>query len=556
LANLHVTSLDGNASCSNVTVAMCAALAHNTGMHHSARFAVLVVALTLAMSFRGRAQHDHEQLGSVTFPTSCDPRVQADFERGVAMLHSYWFNYAGKTFRSVLERDPGCAIAYWGIALDLLGNTLAAPPSRESAQAAWAVLQKARSVEAKTQRERDWIDAPRAYFRDDNNVSVDARLLAYNNAMRELSERYPDDFEAQVYYALTLQASAPKGDLTYANQLKSAEILEKLYEKNRQHPGITHYLIHAYDFAPFAEKGVAAARRYAAIAPAVPHARHMPAHIYSMTGMWEDSIASNAAALEIQPDYYHAADFLVYAQLQLAQDRKAQAMIEKALKASRRGDKPANVADDTARAAMPARYVLERADWTAAAAVPITTSEYPQADALTRFARGLGKARTGDLAGARQETAALEALRAALEHSGDRYWADRTREQIVAVTAWVRLAERASEEAAALMRQAADGEDHSIKHVAMENRLYPLRELLGDLLLESGDARTAVAEYQVALRQTPNRFRGLSGAARAAEAIGDREKASEYYRKLLDLAKAGDGLRPEVKRAQKYVAKR
>jgi tetratricopeptide (TPR) repeat protein len=501
------------------------------------------------------AQHQHDQLGKVPFPTSCSPAVQQEFERGVAMLHSYWFNYAGKTFRGVLERDPSCAIAYWGIALDLLGNTLSAPPSADAAHSAWDMLERARAVPARTPRERDWLDAIRTYFRDFDKLPVEARLLAYNKAMRELSERYPDDFEAQVYYALTLQASAPKTDLTYANQFKSAAILEKLYLQNPQHPGITHYLIHAYDFAPLAEKGIPAARRYADIAPAVPHARHMPAHIYSMTGLWEDSIKSNLSALEIQPDYYHAADFTVYAQLQLAQDAMALALIDTALKTPPRGDRPGSVGDDTARAAMPARYVLERGDWAAAAALPMSTSRSPQADSLARFTRGLGAARTGDAAKARAEIEAMRGLHAALEKSGERYWADRTEEQIFAVSAWVAQHEGAREEAVALMRKAADSEDGSLKHVAMENRLYPLRELLGDLLLEGGQAAAALAEYQPALKQTPNRYRGLYGAARAAEAAGDRQAAADYYGKLIALAKTGDGTRAELQRAQAFLVR-
>ena len=501
-------------------------------------------------------QHVHDQLGKVTFPTSCNPDVQAEFERGVAMLHSYWFNYAGKTFRGVLERDPTCAIAYWGIALDLLGNTLSSPPSRDAARTAWEMLEKARALDVKTPRERDWLDAIRAYFRDYDKVPVDARLLAYDKAMRALVERYPDDFEAQVYYALTLQASAPKADLTYANQYKSAAMLEKLYAQNPQHPGITHYLIHAYDFAPFADKGIPAARRYAEIAPAVPHARHMPAHIYSMTGLWEDSIKSNLSALEIQPDYYHAADFTVYAHLQLAQDDKARAMIDKALKTPPRGDRPPGLGDYTARAALPARYVLERADWPAAAALPVTTTNYPQADSLTRFTRGLGKARTNDLRGAKSEIEAITVLHRALEKAGERYWADRTQEQIFAVSAWVALAEGARDKAIALMRKAADGEDGSLKHVAMENRLYPMRELLADLLLEAGQAGAALVEYGQALKQTPNRYRGIYGAARAAEAAGDRQSAADYYRKLIDLSKSGDGSRTELQRAQAYLARR
>ena len=416
-------------------------------------------------------------------------------------------------------------MAYWGIALDLLGNTLSAAPSTAQAREAWEILEQARTVPAKTDRERQWIEAIRAYYREHERVPLATRLAAYSQAMGEIARQYPDDFEAQVFYALTLQASASKTDLTYASQLKSAEMLEKLYVANPQHPGITHYLIHAYDFAPFAEKGIAAARRYASIAPAVPHARHMPAHIYSMVGLWEDSILSNLASLEIQPDYYHAADFIVYAHLQLTQDRQASQMMVRAVNTPLRGDRPPTMSNDTALAAMPARYVLERADWKGAASLRVTSTKYPQADALTRFTRGLGMARTGDVRGARGEIDALSSLRAALVKSGDWYWADRVHEQVLAVSAWVALAEGASAKAIESMQRAADGEDGSLKHVAMENRLYPMRELLGDLLLEARRPAEAFAEYVKAVQQHPNRFRALYGAARSAEAAGDRPNA-------------------------------
>ena len=526
----------------------------------SIRVGVVVLGLVSLANGSAATQHDqhqqHGQLGVVTFPTSCQQKVQAEFERGVAMLHSYWFNYAGKTFRGILEQDPGCAMAYWGIAMDLLGNTLAAPPSPAAARAAWETLEKARAVPIKTEREREWIDGLRAYFRDHEKTDVETRLRAYNAAMQRLAEHYPDDFEAQVYYALTLQASAPKNDVTYATQMKSAAMLEKLYAANPQHPGITHYLIHAYDFAPIADQGIAAARRYAGIAPAVPHARHMPAHIYSMVGLWQDSITSNLSALEIQPDYYHASDFTVYAHLQLAQDAKAAATIDKALKTPERGDRPPTLANYTALAAMPARYALERADWKAAAALPVTTSAHAMADSLTRFTRGLGMARNGQLAGVDAEITALQTLRSALEKSGDQYWAARTQEQVLAVSAWATLARGDRDKAIALMRSAAEGEDNSLKNVAMENRLYPMRELLGDLLLEAKQPRAALTEYEQALKQTPNRFRGLYGAARAADAIGDRKKAAEYFGKLIELAKNGDGTRPELKQARAYVSAR
>jgi tetratricopeptide (TPR) repeat protein len=505
------------------------------------------------IAFAPSVSAQHHELGTVSFPTTCDPKVQAEFERGVAMLHSYWFNYAGKTFQSVLQQDPKCAMAYWGIALDLLGNTLSSPPPAQAARSAWDALEKARTLKVKSDRERAWIDAIRAYFRDHDKLPVETRLVAYNKAMEQVAARYPDDFEAQVYYALTLQASAPKSDMTYANQFKSAAILEKLYTQNPQHPGITHYLIHAYDFAPFADKGIPAARRYADIAPAVPHARHMPAHIYSMVGLWEDSIKSNLSALEIQPDYYHAADFTVYAHLQLAQDEQARRMIEKAVNTPERGDRPPTMANYTALQAMPARYVLERADWAAAAALPVKPSEHPQADSLTHFTRGLGMARTGNLRGAKAEIDVMQSLRTRMQKSDEAYWADRTQEQIAAVGGWVALAEGGAEKAIALMRTAADGEDGSIKHVAMENRLYPMRELLGDLLLEARQPRAALVEFEKALKDHPNRYRGLYGAARAAEALGDRQTAVSYYTKLIELSKHADGARPELQRARAYV---
>src|SRR2546423_6979790 len=374
----------------------------------------LVAGVTAALNCTAFAQQD-EKLGKLSFPTSCDPKVQAEFERGVAMIHSYWFLIARRTFEGVLQQDPNCALAYWGIAMDQLGNSLVGPPPRAQADTAWAALEKAHEIGAKTERERGWIDALRAYFQDHDKVNVDIRLRAYNKAMEQMAARYPDDYEVQVVYALTLQASASKTDLTYANQLQSVAILEKLFEQNPQHPGVSHFIIHAYDFAPLADRGIAAAKRYASIAPAVPHARHMPSHIYSMVGLWEESIASNAAALEIQPDYYHASDFTVYAHLQLAQDAKADAMIRKSLATADRGDRPINFGNFTAKAAMPARYVLERADWAGAAELPMTATQYPMADSLIRFTRGLGIARTGDLAGAIAEAERINELRTSLQ---------------------------------------------------------------------------------------------------------------------------------------------
>ena len=524
-------------------------------MNRQLRRTFIAVGLVTTLTSSAIGQQD-ERLGNVTFPTSCDPKVQAEFNRGVAMLHSYWFLIARRTFEGILKEDPNCAMAYWGVAMDYLGNTLATTPTRAEAQAAWDALEKARAIGPKTQRERDFIEALSAYFRDHEKTPVDARLAAYNAVLEQMAKRYPDDFEVQAYYALTLQASAKKSDLTYANQIKSAGILEKLFEQNSKHPGVTHYLIHAFDFPPLADKGVASARRYAGIAPAVPHARHMPSHIYSMVGLWEESIVSNQSAIEIQPDYYHAADFAVYAHLQLAQDDRAKALTEKSLATADRGDRPINFVNFTAKAAMPARYVLDRGDWAGAAALTLKPSQYPMADSITHFARGLGMARSRNVAGAKAEVEAMKPLRAALERVNDSYWADRTEEQMLAILAWIALKEGSREQAVKFARAAADNEDNSLKHVAMENRLYPLRELYGDLLLEVGDAAAALTEYATALKATPNRYRGTLGVARAADASGDRAKATEYYGKLIELAKNADVERQEVRQAKAFLTRK
>jgi len=515
----------------------------------SALFALLAV---LTLPLPGLAQQ--EKLGKVTFPTSCDARVQGQFERGVAMLHSYWFTEARKVFDAVLQQDPSCVMAYWGLAVNYLGNTLASAPSPADAAAASEALDKARAIGAKTQRERDWIEAIGAYYRDHDKLAQDTRLAAYTNAMEQMTQRYPDDFEAWTYYALTLQASAPRNDKTYANQLKSAAILERLFAQSPEHPGVAHYLVHAYDYPPLASKGIKIAAQYARIAPAAPHARHMPSHIYSMVGMWEESIASNRSALDVQADYHHATDFMVYAHLQLAQDAKAKALVDRIAALPRR-EYPI-LANYTAVAAIPARYALERGDWAGAAALPVVATGRPMADSLVRFARGLGMARSGDLAGAKREIQALEDLRSALEKANQSYWAARTEEQMLAVSAWVAYAEGGRDKAMTLMRAAADGEDGSVKHVAMENRLYPMRELLGELLLQGGQARDALAEFEAALKENPNRYRGLAGAARAAEAAGDRQKAGAYSEKLLALSTNADTTRPEVTSAKVFLGRR
>ena len=516
----------------------------------------LATGLALASLSADVLAQQTEGLGKLHFPVSCDPKVHTEFDRGVAMIHSYWFTIARKTFENVLSQDPNCAMAHWGIALDALGNVFVGPPTRENANAAWAELEKAREIGAKSERERNWVEALGAYYRDHERTPVNVRLAAYKAAMERMVQLYPEDFEAQVFYALTLQAAASPTDTTYADQRKSADILQKLYDLNPEHPGVTHFLIHAYDFAPLADRGVSAADRYAKIAPAVPHARHMPSHIYSMLGKWQESIASNTSAINIQPDYYHAADFSVYAHLQLAQDAKAKALSDKSIAIAERGDRPMSLASFTAKTAMPARCMLERADWVGAAGLLLKPSRYPQADSLTHFARGLGMARSGDVASAKAEVEAIKALRTALEKANQSYWADRSEEQVLAISAWVALREGAYDQAVKFLRTAADLEDGSVKHVAMENRLYPFRELLGELLLEMGQPLAALSEFEAALKQTPNRFRTLLGIARASKGAGNQPRASESYAKVVELAKDADTDRQEIQEARDYLARK
>ena len=523
-------------------------------MHCSFR---ICVAPALSAFLLTAHAHDavDDVLGKVTFTTSCDPKVQSLFERGVAQLHSFWFTAAGKTFNSVLAEDGACGMAAWGIAMNFAGNPLLGPPGPKESQAALVAIDKGKAIGAKTQRERDWIGAIDAYYRDYDKVPARQRVDSYLEAMRMLTVAYPDDVEASIYYALALQVAAPPSDKTYANQLKSAAILERVFAKYPQHPGAAHYLIHAYDYPPLAEKGLDAATKYAAIAPAAPHARHMPSHIYSMLGRWDDSIRSNLSSLAVQPEYYHALDFIVYARLQLGQLEKARAEIDEGLQLAAR--KPPTITGYlNAVAAMPARYAIERGDWKAAAALPVTSLRWDYADSITRFARGLGCARGGDQAGAKSEIEALQELRRERAKAGDTYWAARIDEEIQAVTAWAAMAAGDTRKAEALMRAAADSEDASVKSVAMELRLYPMREMLAELLLEQGNAGAALKEFETSAQENPNRFRGLYGAARASEKAGKAEAARDYYRRLLALSAGADDGRTELRQARDFVEKR
>lgn len=497
-------------------------------------------------------------LGKVSFPTSCDPKVQPAFDRAVAMLHSFWYSAGEKAFRDVLKDDPQCAIATWGIASILMSNPLAGQgASPKGAEQAQAAIDEGRRIGAKTQRERDYIDAVAAYYQDFATRSEKERQVSRAKAYEALAQRYPDDDEAQIFSALYIAGTQTQADQTYAAYLKAAAILEVEFKKYPNHPGVAHYLIHCYDAPPIAEKGLTAARLYATIAPAAPHALHMPSHVFTRVGAWQESAATNVRSMEVaiagnEPDEaYHAADYTVYAYLQLARDAEAQRTIDEAMKVG--GTSSSRFTAPYARAAMPARYVFERGAWQEAAKLQPVGSTYPFVEAITFFARSVGEARSGDLAAARKDAEQLESLHQALVTANNIYWATEVEVQQLAAAGWIALGEGKSKEALSFMRAAADLEDHNEKHIVTPGRIVPARELLGEMLLELKQPEAALKEFEASQQREPNRFRNYLGSAHAAEMAGDRAKAASYYRKLVALAKDADTARPELVSAKKLA---
>ena len=537
------------------------------------RVAILIASL-FAVAAGGVLAHDDdpqakkgEVYGHVLFQTSCTPDAHKEFERGLAQLHSFFFPETVKTFSGIPQIDSSCAIAYWGIAISQRPNPLVGPFDAATLKRGLDAIEKGQAVGAKTERERDWLAALKEFYKDYDKVDQDTRTHNYERAMETLAKKYPDDVEAKIFHALALNEIFDHKSMDPL--LKAIAILEPLDKQYPDHPGITHYLIHSYDFAPIAQQGVPAADKYAKIAPSAPHAQHMPSHIYSMVGMWEKSIESNQQAVEVSkqigaknwpgtgkifPQASHAWDFMTYAYLQLGQDRNASQVVGE-LKASQMGFYP-NIGTYTGMTAPPARYYLERQDWKGAAQLQPLGSPYPAAEAITHFARAMGAARSGDLAAAQTDIEKLKALREGLEKVNQSYWAEQVEVQILAAQAWAAQAQGNKDQALKLMRAAADLEDGSEKHVAMENRLYPMRELLGDMLRERGEPVAALKEYEVSMKNSPNRLRGFYGAAKAAEAAGDTKKAGVYFDQLARLTRAADGDRAEVREARQALASR
>jgi tetratricopeptide (TPR) repeat protein len=532
----------------------------------------LALAFALAPPLSVQAQdphaHDHgtppDRLGRVSFPVSCTPEASARFERAVALLHSFWWSEADRAFRSVAEADPTCAMAYWGTAMVRRGNPFAGAPAPDAVRAGLAAAERALALNPRTDRERGYASAVHALFAGADARDLRTGLLAYEEGMRELRDAHPDDVEAAVFYALAVTSNATPGDRSFERQKRAGAILEPLFERYPDHPGLAHYLIHTYDAPPIAHLGVEAARRYGRIAPAVPHAQHMPSHIFTRLGLWEESIESNRGSAEaarayeeaqgmeaVSFDRAHAWDYLVYAYLQQGRDAEAEAIHSE----MRGSTATPSIATDYAYAAIPARLALERGRWSDAEALPVRPSPgFRAGEAITHFARGIGSARSGDPVAARTEAATLAAIGSELAGRGESYWSQAVDAQRLAVEAWIALEAGATENALLLIARAAELEERIDKHPVTPGPILPARELQGDLLMELGRHADALRAYEQALEHEPGRARTLFGAARAAELSGDADGARARYAEYLRHMGSAGGDIQEVGIARAFLA--
>ena len=521
--------------------------------------AAFAAALATGIAQSAAAQDAAEQrLGAVHFETSCNETAQRRFDRGMRYQHSFWYRASKDIFEDVLKADPDCAIAYWGIATSLLLNPFGVPPAANLAEGL-AAIQKGKAIGAKTPREREFIDALGAFYTDYDKIDHRTRVQAYLKAMAAVAQHYPQDDEAQIYYALALDVAASPADKTYSNQLKAAAILEDIFKRQPQHPGVAHYLIHSYDYPPIAEKGLDAATRYSKIAPTAPHAQHMPSHIFTRVGYWKESIAANAGSVRAAKadkeygDQLHGQDYMVYAYLQLAQDKNARAVIDEMAAAT--AVNPDLPGASFALAASPARYAMERGDWSGAAALEVRPSKFPHVMAITHFARAVGAARSGKPDAAIADIAKLAELRDKLREAKDAYWAEQVDIQWQTANAWLLYAQGKYDEALAAMAAAAAAEDKTEKAPVTPGPIVPARELYGAMLLGRGQPKDALAAFEATLKKEPHRLGATLGAAKAAEQLGDAAKARQYYAAAVALGETAEPVRPEIAAARAFVAK-
>jgi hypothetical protein len=527
------------------------------------------LSLILVSPLVAQADHAHhaEHLGRVVFPTSCRPEAQQRFERAMALLHSFWWEESPRAFHAVAAADSSCALAYWGLALSLWGNPFTSGPAGATLRAGAAAAARGLALGAPTARERGFLAAACALYRDAAAVPNPHRLQAYADTLARVYRDFPTDPEVAMYYALSLVATASPTDTSFTRQRQAAAILNPLYRRFPEHPGLAHYIIHASDAPQLAALGLDAARRYAQIAPSAPHAQHMPSHIFVRLGLWDETIAANqrsvAAGLEyaraqhmdgVSPDEFHALDYMIYGYLQEGRDSLARRALAEGLAVTTLLSRDALVTNYN-RVAMEARVPLERGDWAAAAALPVRAAgQGGIGEALAHFTRGIGAARSGDTAHARVELSALATIAAALAGQPGYNWSRIVGIEQQAVAAWLLLAAGDTTAALREAQAAAVREDVTAKHPVTPGELLPARELEADLLLTAGQYAGARAAYEAALRREPGRARSLFGAARAAELSGDPGAARAQYQAFLTLMEHADGARPELGLARAFLA--
>ena len=515
----------------------------------------VAVALVVFASPLGAQEHQHpagEKLGTVHFPTSCSAAAGADFDRAIALLHSFEFGQAISGFNRVLAADSNCAMARWGIALARWTNPMAPnlrPPAllnqgRADARAAAAMKSRA------TAREQAYIDAVGKLYEDFENTTQAARVLAYERAMGEVATKYIGDTEASIFYAIALVASAPPTDKTYANQLRAGSMLEAMWARQPDHPGLAHYIIHAYDVPALAAQAKKAAQRYADIAPSAAHALHMPSHTFTRVGLWNESVVTNLRSMEAAKrdsatgEQLHAMDYAVYAYLQMRNDSAAKTLMDQVPAIVAKYDVNAirgaasGAVGMYAVAAIPARYALERRNWRDAAEITPRSTAYPHTDAVGWFARALGAAHTGDRGKARQAIDSLKALSDRLAASGEAYWAEQVAIQTIEARAALYVAEGAGAAALEAMGEAAKREDATEKAAVTPGPIVPAHELLGDMYFDMKKFRDALAHYQESMKKEPGRFQSLYGAMKAAQNIGDRKLQADYASQIEALTRS------------------
>ncbi len=531
------------------------------------------ILLVLAAS-SGAQDHEHaggEKLGTVQFATSCNQAAQKEFNRAVALLHSFQFSRAIEGFHAVKGDDAACGIAFWGIALSDWGNPFA-PGMKDESQLheGRKNAERGKIVGAKTEREGAYLAAVGKLYIDYDSTPQRTRLIAYRDAMQDVAAKYPEDHEAQIFYALAIAASEDPADKTYAGRLKAGTILEQLFEEEPTHPGLAHYIIHTYDVPALAGRALVAARRYSQIAPDAPHALHMPSHTFTRTGYWQESIDTNVAAAAAAKrehqiaEELHSSDYEIYAYLQTGQDEAARRIVDSLPEIVSRFDPKAVLSGAGspstgyfAIAAIPARYALERGDWKQAAQLTPRETPFVHTEAMTWFARGLGAARMGQAPTATESAAALQQIRERLARAGENYWALQVQIQELTLRAWAALAQGKKEEALKQMKSAAELEDGTEKSAVTPGPLAPARELLGEMLLEMKEPAQALEQFEATLKKEPGRFRALYGAAHAAQFSGSRDTSQKYFRELLKVCNRADKPgRPELVEAQRVTSQK